>query len=252
MTLDFGPRVIGFRRVGGENVLYVKPETRGTIGGEAYVGYGGHRLWTAPEVRERTCEPDNQPVRLDGDWFETTGSAVGLAKALRLIPTQSGFAIHHRVRNDSDQAHEIALWPITVMRAGGVCRVRVAPAKPHGQQLLPRFPMVLWAYTHWSDPRIVVGQDSVELHQHAEGEPTKIGVWSSIGEAEYVLPGERFIKHFPATPGNYPDFGCNFEAYTRHDMLEVESLSPLTTLAPGESATHIEQWTLLAEKTEDA
>jgi hypothetical protein len=33
-------------------------------------------------------------------------------------------------------------------------------------------------------------------------------------------------------------------------MLEIESLSPLQTLAPGEEITHIEHWSLLPVDTE--
>jgi hypothetical protein len=40
----------------------------------------------------------------------------------------------------------------------------------------------------------------------------------------------------------YPDFGCNFETFSNAHMLEIESLSPLRTLAPGESVGHTESW----------
>jgi hypothetical protein len=33
-------------------------------------------------------------------------------------------------------------------------------------------------------------------------------------------------------------------------MLEIESLSPMRTLAPGEEITHIEQWSVLPVDTE--
>jgi hypothetical protein len=38
--------------------------------------------------------------------------------------------------------------------------------------------------------------------------------------------------------------GCNQEFYTEAGFLEIESLSPYTELAPGESVTHIEKWAL--------
>ncbi|MGL4554687.1 MAG: hypothetical protein ACRC33_26270, partial [Gemmataceae bacterium] len=42
----------------------------------------------------------------------------------------------------------------------------------------------------------------------------------------------------------YPDRGCNVETFTDADMLEMETLSPLVTLAPGEAVTHAEAWSL--------
>jgi hypothetical protein len=46
-------------------------------------------------------------------------------------------------------------------------------------------------------------------------------------------------------PGaKYPDSGCNFELYTDPGFLELESLAPLATLAPGQKAEHVEDWML--------
>jgi hypothetical protein len=38
--------------------------------------------------------------------------------------------------------------------------------------------------------------------------------------------------------------GCSFETWTNHEMLEVESLSPLTTLQPEGTLEHVEDWYL--------
>lgn len=70
------------------------------------------------------------------------------------------------------------------------------------------------------------------------------------------LPGSRpianhgnlFLKRFPYHENaDYPDFGCNFETFTRQDMLEVESLGPLVTLAGGDSVHHPETWYLVPD-----
>jgi hypothetical protein len=42
----------------------------------------------------------------------------------------------------------------------------------------------------------------------------------------------------------YPDLGCNLETYTDADMLEIETLSPLTLLGAGASVEHLETWSL--------
>ena len=43
---------------------------------------------------------------------------------------------------------------------------------------------------------------------------------------------------------NHPDNGCNFELYLAKDFMELESLGVVTTLRPGEAATHTETWQL--------
>ena len=45
-----------------------------------------------------------------------------------------------------------------------------------------------------------------------------------------------------AAPAAYPDFGSTFEIFTNADILELETLGPLTTLAPGQSVSHTERW----------
>jgi hypothetical protein len=53
------------------------------------------------------------------------------------------------------------------------------------------------------------------------------------------------VKTNPFDPGaSYPDFGCNAEFFTNARMLELETLSPLTTLAPGATLRHEEHWYL--------
>jgi hypothetical protein len=36
--------------------------------------------------------------------------------------------------------------------------------------------------------------------------------------------------------------GCTFEIFTNADFLELETLGPLTTLAPDQSVSHTERW----------
>ena len=54
----------------------------------------------------------------------------------------------------------------------------------------------------------------------------------------YLLNGELFIKRSEAIaePAAYPDFGCTFEMFTNQDFLELETLGPMGTLAPGAAA----------------
>jgi len=51
------------------------------------------------------------------------------------------------------------------------------------------------------------------------------------------------VKSVPYIPGaEYPDMGCNYETWTNEDMLEMETLSPLTTVDPAGSVEHTEHW----------
>ena len=59
-----------------------------------------------------------------------------------------------------------------------------------------------------------------------------------------MRPSKLFVKrsHAAGAPEAYPDFGCSFEMFTNADFLELETLSPLVELRPGQSVTHTENW----------
>jgi hypothetical protein len=72
-----------------------------------------------------------------------------------------------------------------------------------------------------------------------------VGTAASEGWCGYVNGVRLFLKRLTYVPGaEYPDLGCGVECYTAGDFLELETLAPLVTLAPGESATHVERWSL--------
>jgi hypothetical protein len=54
-----------------------------------------------------------------------------------------------------------------------------------------------------------------------------------------------FLKRYDADPTKtYPDFGCSYETFTNADFLELETLGPMTKVAPGAFAEHVEHWSL--------
>ncbi len=72
-----------------------------------------------------------------------------------------------------------------------------------------------------------------------------------LSAQENLMTGELLIKKFDCKEGaTYPDFGCNNETYIAEKYLEIETLSPLTVLAPGKIVEHTEHW-LLAKTTID-
>jgi hypothetical protein len=84
------------------------------------------------------------------------------------------------------------------------------------------------------------------------GPLTKFGTFSSCGRIGYYNRGILFRKVFAVSAlAEHPDRGCNVEVYTDASGLELESLGPLATLAPGMSATHAERWDLTASDLEN-
>jgi hypothetical protein len=133
------------------------------------------------------------------------------------------------------------------MAEGGIGVFPQEPFQAHSENLLPVRPLVLWGYTNMDDERWNWGERLVRLAQRGVSSYQKIGAFVSAGWAAYINDGVMFLKRFPAIQATYPDFGCNFEMFTRHDMLELESLGPLTSIAPGAHVDHHEEWHLLQD-----
>jgi len=95
-----------------------------------------------------------------------------------------------------------------------------------------------------SDPRWRWGQRYVTLQQRTDiKEPTKAGFGNKKGWVAYGVNGFLFIKVSSYQDGAlYPDFGSSTELYTNQDMCDVETLSPLEMVSPGEMHEHIEHW----------
>lgn len=253
VTLEVGPRVIRLGFLEGENELKEYAPQMGQTGGQEYRSYGGHRLWIGPEDPVRTMQPDNEEVEHseDGEWqvFRIKPDRFGMQKemAIALDEIRHAFRLRHRIYNRGESTNRFAPWTITVMAPGGECLVPQAPYQPHTENLLPVRPLVLWSYTRLDDPRYTLGPDLIRLRHHPEGGNQKIGMPVEQGYAAYANHGNLFIKRFDHQPdADYPDFGCNFETFTRQDMLEVESLGPMQSLESGGYAEHFETWYLEA------
>ena len=248
VTTEVGPRLIFCSLDGKENLFYLNLDQAGVIGGDEWKIYGGHRLWCAPEVKEFTYAPDNQPVQVTvtgrGVRFAAPVEASGVLKVIVLSPLEgkNGFRVEHFVENLGRQTLHLAPWALTVMRAGGTAVIPHNLGRPH--QLLPTHSLSLWGYTDPGDPRLRWGKRYIQIQQKASAtSPIKIGLQNPYGWAGYALNGQFFLKRFSwQEDASYPDLNCNFEAYTNAEILELETLAPLRELAPGAVATHVEEW----------
>ena len=255
VTLDVGPRVISYCHLpGGKNVFKTNPEELGTSGEDHFVGRGGHRFWLAPET-ERTYLPDNVPVTSellpDGVRLESFAGAIKKELTITLAAETSAVTLAHRATNTGTEPATLATWGLTVMVPGGLEIIPRPPLGEHPRDLLPNCVLVLWPYTDTSDDRWRWGREFITLRQTPHSPPTKLGVRHRMGWVGYLMRSALFIKNVAFEEGaTYPDFGCNYETFTNAQMLELETLSPLRTLAPGESVGHTEAWRLFGSLPE--
>ncbi|MBQ8613224.1 MAG: hypothetical protein IJ416_03320 [Ruminiclostridium sp.] len=259
ITVDVGPRIIYYALNGMENILK-EDVNRDTVRDSAelhdffgteenwYI-YGGHRLWTSPEAWPDSYTPDNSPVD-----YKIEGNTITLNPELRtkvgeqhimtvtLSEDSSDVTIGHRVVNISDHELTLAPWCLTVMDKGGV---EIIPQCRKKTGLLSNRRLVIWEYTDINDERCFMSNDFITLCQTDKAQSFKLGMNNEDGWGAYLIKGQLFCKCFDFDENaEYPDYGCNYETFTDPFIMEVETLGALKTLAPYESTTHEERWSL--------
>lgn len=252
-TTDVGPRIIRLGFIGGQNLFKTFDSMLGVSGGDEWRAYGGHRLWHAPESFPRTYAPDNGPVEHSWDgttlFLRMSEAANGVDKelAVTLDPVAPIVEVRHQITNRNPWAIELALWAISGMAPGGRAIIPQEDYAPHPESLQPARPVVLWRYTDMSDPRWTWGRRYVQLRQdRAASSRQKAGFLNTQGWIAYVLNQETLIKRFRVVEGAvHADMGCNTEVFTDSEMLEIETLGPLSRLGPGTAVQHVETWELL-------
>ena len=256
VTTDFGPRIIAYNYIGGENVLGVHADQQAETALGIWKPYGGHRLWIAPENMPNTYAPDNAPVEY---FCDEQINSIRLVQPIETITrTQkeitvtldehgSGVTVRHKITNLSGSEIELAAWALTVMRSGGEISIPNESFAPYGAEtLLPVRNLAVWSYTDLSDSRWKFEKDFIRLRVDSKkSAPQKIGVLNRQGWAQYRLTDVIFIKRFQHFENAvYPDMNSNMEIYTAGDFVEIETLAPLVHLKSRSSTEHTEFWQL--------
>lgn len=217
---------------------------------------GGHRLWHSPEAMPRTYIPDNEGLVVedleDGVRLsQPVEAGTGIQKTLEvhLREDRAALAVHHKLSNQGLWPVELSIWAITQFTLGGVVILPQQQGPVDAAGLLNNRTFSLWPYTRWNDARLRLDEPAVLIDTSREGnpltQPCKIGYYNPHEWIAYWRKGVLFVKRARLVPGGrYPDGGCNSECYCNDKFVELESLSPLTRLEPGQAVEHTEEWEL--------
>ena len=262
ITLDVGPRIIRYGFHQDRNVFVELPEQMGQTGELAWMIRGGHRLWTAPEA-DHSYDIDNGPVtwkqigELAVEIHQPVSTPYGYQKTIRIELLENELVrLTHLLTNVSGQALNLTPWALSVMAPGGTAlipqpKLDLHPSEfPEGrvtlpEEFLPNRELIFWPFTDLTDGRYAWSENFLRVTYLPELPATKLGMKLPTGWIAYQNADVVFAKHFAYDPAQpYPDRGSNFEIFTNHQILELESLAPLLPLAAGETRAHIEHWTL--------
>ena len=252
ITTAVGPRIVRFGFVGEKNMFAEFDGQQGGTGETEWMIRGGHRLWVAPEEAPLTYELDNGPIEVEAipngvRTIQPIDKLSGILKTMdiTLASDSNQVRILHTITNRNDNPVDAAPWALTVMAPDGMEVIPMPARIPHADRLTHNQEWSIWGYTDFSDPRWTLGSRYIFFRQDRTRGPNKLGIAHREGWVGYLLDEFLFTKYFTFEEGaTYPDAGVNFETFSNEEMLEVESLGPLATLAPGASASHTERWKL--------
>ncbi|HET6823549.1 MAG TPA: hypothetical protein VFH34_12945 [Anaerolineales bacterium] len=247
-----GPRILSFGFKDGDNLFAELPDARiDDFGGDAFHFYGGHRLWHAPEEPRRTYLPDDFPVDIVSaenglTVTQKTEAQTGLQKMIEIrLPGESPqVIITHYLTNQGLWPVTCAPWAITQLKPGGTA---ILPQTRQDTGVLPNRSLALWPYTDMVNPNVRWGSNYILLDAELDS-PFKIGFPNPRGWLAYWWNGTLFVKRAEYdAQAEYFDFGSSSECYCNDQFIELETLSPIRTIAPGETVSHIETWELYRE-----
>ena len=258
ITIDFGPRIIRYGFIERENILNdTMHKDEVPLGGEAFDNYyykgakwnnyGGHRLWISPESLPETYYPDNQKV----DYTLTEYGAIftplpqkenNVAFTIEVYYENENLMVVHKVKNIGIKSKKFAVWALSVAALGGI---EIIPFNTNDTKLLHNRHISIWPYTDLRDDRIYLGHKYCTITQKDIDKNLKLGFNLNKQKAYYVVGGTTFMVEYDVNEnGVYPDNNVSFETYSCKDFTEIETLSELKDVLPGENIIHKEKWSL--------
>ena len=250
-----GPRIAWFGRTRGDNLLYWDDEGAHARG--AWQLRGGHRLWTTrpgADEAEETYAADNAACQIrklrDGVAIHARPDAARLEKSLmiRAVPRR-GWTIKHRLRNAGDMLWSGGLWGLTCTRPARGTRYEIPlGGGPAAWDVVTMVIPRRWGGGHTSrlvDPQFAMTEEALVVRPR--GSEAKRMLRAQLGTLVMRDP-ERgtFTKQADFDPhARYPH-ATNVALYVapRSFMVELETMSPLRTLAPGDTLVHVETWSV--------
>jgi Domain of unknown function (DUF4380) len=273
---EIGGRVMEYK-LSGHPFIWSNPAEYGrtypaptTESERTWHNFGGYKVWPAPQS-EWKGPPDPVGSQLDGGkWTGEIVQASGQAGEIKLVspadPSATGLQITRSVKlfagstrvevretfsNVSDHDIRWSVWDVT--QVPGAVKEGSA-GDPESRVYFPLNPQskLPGAYVKLIDDPAGDAQWQVQKDQGlmrvSYGRKTgKIGADSVAGWIAHVdeVHNRAYIKRFEVEKlADYPDRGCTVEVYTSGDLpyMEVEVLSPVYPLPPGQSRTVTRQW----------
>lgn len=251
------PRIIAFGFSSGDNILYEQPAD---LSDNLYLDniwsiVGGHRFWLAPESVEH-CYIMEDDFLVETEQLaqsvivrlESTIKNGALKKIMAVTIPEDGNVIQvaHSLKNVSKHDEVFSLWAITCLKSGGTFSI---DNTKNENRFHPNRCFCFWPDSDPRDERIEYGSETLRISAKANhNKALKIGMPGAGRSLHYKtaegIVFEKYVSHVSTNDTLFPDNGSAAEVYVCDHMIELETLSPLYTIAPSEEISHCEEWIL--------
>ena len=243
-----GLRVSSLSFTGDHNIFYEESQFNGISGGDKWHNFGGHRLWHGPQLGDRPAEPDNTPIQAEATQdclvlIQPTEKIARIEKRMELRLDGNKVVVDHFLTNRNVWETRLTVWAVTALAPGGI---GLLPLSRRDTGNMPNYALTFWPWTKPNDRRVHYEADYLHVHHDRNNHTRwKLGYGNDRGWMAYVLGDTLFICRFLMDSAQqYSDYGASCESFACADFFELESLSPLLHLEPGQTAFHRETWSL--------
>ncbi len=250
-------RVMRYGYVGDVNLIWENPEQLGKTTSFAppptdWSNYGGDKLWPAPQKvwgwpPDPVMDSGTQKVTITADKkLRIEGQVspkhhLSFVRTITLEAQGTGVTFDNTLVNHDKKPGQWAVWQVTQVNAPDRLRM---PLYTKGS-----FKKGYYVF-QGSAPvkeKMQILTDEIQLTRDSV-KSAKIGGDSPLGWLSADKGAIRFEVSTKRIAGKtYPDDGCSLEIYTNPDPLpyvELELLSPLTTIKPGQTLSMTTRWSL--------
>jgi len=238
-------RIMFFGRVNGPNLLWVNSAVNP---GDAWVNWGGDKLWPAPQSRwnwppDKDLDGSRWSVDLTPDGFTTVSpvsvtDGIRFKRTVRMSPTRLGVEITNTLEKLAGEPTELSIWQIAQLDnpTWASLPYQVRPNMPNGY--------AGYDQQDFSANTTVVG-NRVQFRRHPSIN-IKFGSAGSTGLLQANVRGTTFNMQADYREGErYPDDGKAQQIYLNANPLayaELELTRPLRLYSRGDESSFTARW----------
>jgi len=251
-------RIMSYSFVKGKNIFWENSKEYGNLYEikKIWPNYGGYKVWPAPQNAwwkgKASWPPDpyldygrNNVEIVSPSKIKLTGApslemGILFIKEIELLPNSSHVIINQKMVNISSREIEWSIWDVTQLPLNAWVLFPIKNKSKFINGLNPLSRILPQGWEIYKKDNWII----IPINKKSKN-VWKIGSDSDGGWIAYVKENFIYFKCFPYFPSRkYPDGGCSVEVFKGHSYMEMEVLSPVVKLKPGEEYNFREKWYL--------